>query len=227
MKLFVVEDDPNLGFILQDQLEDEGFEVDRFLDGEKALNSYKNNYYDLCVIDIMLPSLDGFNLVKKIRQTDKKTPIIFVTAKSMKEDKIKGFKLGGDDYLTKPFSIEELLLRIHAILRRTGKNKLVMESNFVFSQTDFNSDTRKLIVSGKEKQLTAKENDLLKMLFQNLNDITLREDILVNIWGDNSYYNGRSLDVFITKIRKYLKDDSGLEIISEHGKGYKLLVIEN
>ena len=223
MKLLIVEDDPNLGFILQDHLEDNGFIVTRCTDGEEAFRIASNETFDLCIVDVMLPKMDGFNLVKKIRYIDEKTPVIFVTAKSMKEDKIEGFKVGADDYLTKPFSMEELLMRIHAILRRTQTSKSQNETFFTFGIFQFDSNTRELSSKEVITKLTGREAEILQMLVSNINETLTREEILMPIWGDDSYHNSRSLDVFITKLRKHIKSDETLEILSVHSKGFKLI----
>ena len=226
MKILIVEDDPNLGFILQDQLEDESFEVTRCLDGDEGLKAFLENRFDLCIIDVMLPKLDGFGLVKKIRAQNMHIPIIFVTAKSMKEDKIKGFKTGADDYITKPFSMEELLLRIQAILRRSTNGTMSSFNLDVFSLGNYTykCNERLLIYNEIEQKLTTRENDILQMLCEHLNEVVTRDDILLRIWGDDSYHNGRSLDVFLNKLRKYLISDTSIELVSVHGKGYKLFV---
>lgn len=217
----IVEDDENLGFLLQDHLEDGGFEVTRFTNGKEAWQNY-NEQFNLCIVDVMMPEMDGFTLVKHIREQDPKTPIIFLTAKSLKADKIEGFKIGADDYLTKPFSMEELLLRMEAILRRSGKQQ--KKTSYALASFTFDS-TRQVLKRGLEEQkLTAKESELLAVLCDNLNSIAPRDEILKRVWGDDSYYNARSMDVYLSKIRKFLRADEQIELINVHGKGFKLIV---
>ena len=227
-KILMAEDDNNLGFMLQDHLEDHGFEVDRALNGEIALEYFNSNSdYDICVFDVMMPKMDGFSLLTEIRKVNQDIPVIFLTAKSLKEDKIKGFRLGGDDYLTKPFSVDELLLRIEAILKRT-KNGTSSNIPSQFTLGDFTFDyQRQILKTGlNEMKLTSKESDLLKLLCIKQNDVLDRSDALKKVWGDDSYYNARSMDVYMSKIRKYLKGDERIEILNVHGKGFKLLVNE-
>ncbi len=220
--ILIAEDDKNLGFLLQDHLEDNNFKVTRFVNGVEAWEAY-SDIFDLCIIDVMMPEMDGFTLVKNIRQKDEKTPIIFLTAKSLKADRIEGFKIGADDYLTKPFSMEELLLRISAILRRSGASQ-EKKSTYILSSFSFDV-TRQVLKSGLEEQkLTAKESELLAILCENLNKTTPREDILKRVWGDDSYYNARSMDVYLSKLRKLLKTDDQIELINVHGRGFKLIV---
>ena len=224
-RLLVVEDDPNLGTILTEYLEVKGFEVVRTENGQEGFDTFAKKDFDLCILDVMMPVKDGFTLASEIRKINSKVPIIFLTAKSMKEDTIEGFKRGGDDYVTKPFSMEELLMRINAILKRTNADELQEDEIKAYRIGAFNFDHHQQILerNGEEKKLTSKENALLKLLVQNKNDIMERSYALKAIWGDDSYFNSRSMDVYIAKIRKYLKDDDQLEIINVHGKGFKLI----
>lgn len=231
-RLLLVEDDPNLGEILAEFLTVKGNEVTRATDGEMGLNAWRNGKFDVCILDVMLPKKDGFDLARDIRKVDQQVPILFLTAKNMIEAKAEGFGLGGDDYLTKPFSVEELLLRIKALLRRSsssptdGQPTTVTSEKEVFKIGEFTFDFtyRELKHHNEVKRITSREADLLRMLCQHQNQILKREDALKQIWGDDSYFNARSMDVFITKLRKYLKDDPKIEIMNVHGTGYKLLV---
>ncbi len=224
-KLLVVEDDPNLGTILSEYLEVKGFEVVRAENGQEGFEQFTQQDFDLCILDVMMPVKDGFSLATDIRKINSKVPIVFLTAKSMKEDTIEGFKRGGDDYVTKPFSMEELLMRINAILKRTNDSELKEEEIKAYQIGSFTFDHHQQILerNGEQKKLTSKENALLKILAQNKNDILERTYALKAIWGDDSYFNSRSMDVYIAKIRKYLKEDDQLEIINVHGKGFKLI----
>ncbi len=228
MKILLVEDDPNLGLLLQDYLQLKGkFDVVLCKDGEEGLKAFTKQQYDLLILDVMMPKKDGFTLGKEIRKMNATVPIIFATAKSMIEDKTQAFNLGGDDYITKPFRIEELLLRINALLKRvndTGKDSVEKQTHFKIGKYEFDYTTQ-IIHDGDQKQkLSTKEAELLRLLCLKQNEVLTREEALLNIWHDDNYFNGRSMDVFLSKIRKYLKDDSKVEIINVHGKGYKLLV---
>ena len=224
-KILLIEDDPNLGLILQENLELHDFEVELCADGEEGKTSFLQNQFDLCLLDVMLPKKDGFTLAGEIRKINQDIPIIFLTAKSLKEDRIEGFKIGGDDYITKPFSMEELLLRIQAVLKRS-RNSTVEENQKMFSIGDYEFDTEKQIlrIQNKDQKLTYKEAELLRLLCLHKNAIMERELALKLIWGDDNFFNGRSMDVFITKLRKYLKEDNRIEIVNVHGKGFKLVV---
>ena len=225
-KILLVEDDPNLGTLLKEYLEAKGYSTVLANDGKKGYDVFSKNKFNICLLDVMMPKKDGYTLAKEIREIDNQIPIVFLTAKSMKEDAIEGFKVGADDYITKPFSMEELLLRIVAILRRT-ENVSSTESNknnFEIGNYSFDYEHRMLSLNGEEKKLTTKEADLLKLLCLKMNDILDRDFALKSIWNDNNYFNGRSMDVYIAKIRKYLKDDSSIELLNVHGKGFKLLV---
>ena len=224
-KILVIEDDPNLGYILQESLELQGFSVTRCNDGEEGECSFLKDKFDLCLIDVMLPKRDGFTLAKNIRQVDQHVPIIFLTAKSLKEDRIEGFKIGGDDYITKPFSMEELILRIQAVLRRSKSNH-TNPSQTQFSIGDFLFDYEKnvLLYKKSEQKLTHKESELLRLLCLQINQILDRNTALNQVWSDDSFFSARSMDVYITKLRKYLKSDPRVEILNVHGKGFKLMV---
>jgi len=224
-KLLLAEDDENLGLLLKEYLIAKGFEADLYPDGEAAYKGFMKEHYDICILDIMMPKKDGFTLAKDIRIVNADIPILFLTAKNLKEDVLEGFKLGADDYITKPFSMEELILRIEAILRRTAQESQ-SNSQQVFTLGKYTFDTRKQTLSEGENtvKLTTKESDLLKLLCQNANKVLERNYALKSIWIDDNYFNARSMDVYITKLRKHLKDEPTVEIINVHGKGYKLIV---
>ncbi|MBL4716697.1 MAG: DNA-binding response regulator [Bacteroidetes bacterium] len=225
IKILLAEDDPSLGTIFTEYLQLKGFEVTLCIDGELGLEEFKKSIYDLCILDIMMPKMDGFTLAKEIRSMNKNVPFIFLTAKSMREDKIQGFELGADDYITKPFIMEELLLRIKAILRRTSGGKDGKANNtFEVGKYNFDASQQMLEINKKEQHLTTKESELLKMLCLNVNEVLKREVALKMIWGDDDYFTARSMDVFITKLRKYLSGDSNIQIMNVHGQGFKLLV---
>ena len=226
-RVLVVEDDPNLGKILMDYLSAKDYMVNLAVDGEQGLEKFVNGNYDILILDIMMPKKDGFSLAQDIRKVDKLIPIIFLTAKSQKENIIKAFKLGADDYLTKPFSIDELLARMIAVMKRIPKKKeKKLEEKFDFANFTFVHKQNLLIDNkGKEHQLTTKENELLKLFCLNLNKRVDRNSALIKIWGDDSYYNARSMDVYIAKLRKYLKSDSKVQIKTIHGHGFKLLIL--
>jgi len=224
-KILLIEDDPNLGLILQENLELHDFEVELCADGEEGRTSFLQNQFDLCLLDVMLPKKDGFTLAGEIRKINQDIPIIFLTAKSLKEDRIEGFKIGGDDYITKPFSMEELLLRIQAVLKRS-QHTTVEGNQKVFSIGDYEFDTEKQVlqIHAKKQKLTYKEAELLRLLCLHKNAILERELALKLIWGEDTFFNGRSMDVFITKLRKYLQEDPQLQIVNVHGRGFKLVV---
>lgn len=223
LTILLAEDDLNLGVLLVDYLETEGFVVKLCKDGEMALKAYQNNQFDLCLFDVMLPRMDGFSLAKEIRIKDKKIPIIFITAKSLKDDKLKGYDLGADDYITKPFDEEELLWKIKAITRRSPPDNKTSHSEIIdIGKYSFDFDNQSLTIANKTRRITEKESEILKFLSANKNKVVKREDLLKNIWGENDYFLGRSLDVFITKIRKYLKEDPNLTIENIFGVGFIL-----
>jgi DNA-binding response OmpR family regulator len=225
IKLLVVEDDPNLGQILSDYLRLKDYDPTLCIDGEAGLEAFKNSTYDLCLLDIMMPKKDGLTLAKEIRLLDKDTPIIFLTAKTLKEDTIEGFRAGADDYITKPFSMEELLLRIHAVLRRSLKTEKQQKTIYTFGKSTFDYDKQALQIGEDTIKLTNKESQLLRLLCQNKNEKLDRSAALKMIWRDDSYFNARSMDVYIAKLRKYLKKDDSISIITMHGEGFKMIDI--
>ena len=224
-KILLAEDDKNLGSVLKAYLEAKGFITTLCVDGKEALETFKRGEFDFCILDIMMPVMDGFTLAKEIRKLDKRIPFLFLTAKSMQEDKIHGFELGADDYLTKPFSMEELLLRIKAIHRRVESSQKDKSGNniFKFGKYVFDHNRQMLNIGDKQQKLTSKEADLLRLLCLNTNNVLDRSVALNKIWYDDSYFNARSMDVYITKLRKYLKDDPDVELINVHGVGFKLV----
>jgi len=227
-KILLAEDDPNLGDILKDYLELKGkFEVTLCKDGDEALRQFTKEKYDLCILDVMMPRRDGFTLGKEIRKINADVPIIFATAKGMIEDKAEAFGLGGDDYITKPFRVEELLLRINALLKRASRDRSTEEEipdKFQIGDYSFDYVTQLITRNGQQQKLSTKEAELLRLLCLRKNDVLTREEALLKIWNDDNYFNGRSMDVFLSKLRKYLRDDPNVEIVNVHGKGYKLLV---
>lgn len=227
-KILLVEDDPNLGLLLQDYLQIKGnFEVVLCTDGDEGLKAFSKQPFDICILDVMMPKKDGFTLGKEIRQSDPHVPIIFATAKSMMEDKAAAYDLGGDDYITKPFRIEELLLRINALLKRASSAPAVQEEEpkqFEIGSYTFDYTTQLIHFNGAQQKLSTKEAELLRLLCLKKNSVLTREEALIHIWHDDNYFNGRSMDVFLSKLRKYLKEDPKVEIINVHGKGYKLVV---
>lgn len=228
-KILLAEDDPNLGDILKEYLELKGkFEVVLAADGEEALRTFNREIFDLCILDVMMPKKDGFALGKEIRKTNENIPIIFATAKGMMEDKAIAFGLGGDDYITKPFRVEELLLRINALLKRSSAKESDQEeptpTTFEIGSYFFDFTSQVITRNGEQQKLSTKEAELLLMLCLRKNDVLTREEALIKIWHDDNYFNGRSMDVFLSKLRKYLKADPRVEIVNVHGKGYKLIV---
>ena len=223
-KILLIEDDVNLGFILQENLELHGFAVKLSGDGEEGLKYFLKGNFDLCLIDVMLPKKDGFTLAKEIRNINRDIPIFFLTAKSLKEDRIEGFKIGGDDYITKPFSTEELVLRIQAVLRRSKNIDVVngKKKDFEIGKFRFDAEKQILTTDSSEQKLTHKESELLRLLCLHINQTLDRDLALKMIWEDNSFFSARSMDVYISKLRKFLKDDDRIEISNVHGKGFKL-----
>jgi DNA-binding response OmpR family regulator len=222
----LAEDDENLGSLLATFLNSKGFQTKWVKNGEEAITYYRSfhNAIDFIILDVMMPEKDGFSVAKEIRLTDKKTPILFLTAKSMKDDKLKGFEVGADDYLTKPFAMEELIARIHAILRRIGDSASSKEDRISIGSLQFDTNKSILYTSNGEKKLTTKENALLALLARNINEVLDRQATLRAIWGDDNYFNGRSMDVYIAKLRKLLSEDPAIEIMNIHGIGFKLIV---
>jgi DNA-binding response OmpR family regulator len=223
-KILLVEDDPNLGLLLQEYLNIKGFETDLGHDGDEGLSLFVKGQYDLCIFDVMMPKKDGFTLAKEIRMSNKEVPIIFLTAKSQKDDTLQGFRIGADDYITKPFSMEELMARMQAILRRKGNGEVEAVKTYKFATYLFDYEHQMLINNGESNKLTGKESELLKILCDNLGKPVSRSFALKTIWGDDSYFNARSMDVYVTKLRKFLKADEKVQIINLHGEGFKLVV---
>jgi DNA-binding response OmpR family regulator len=226
-KLLVVEDDPNLGDILQEYLIMKGYESTLCRDGEEGWAKFKKDKYDMAILDIMMPKKDGFTLGKEIKKVQEDLPIIYLTAKNLKEDIIEGLKIGADDYITKPFSMEELLLRIAAILKRTQKSEEVQTLKiYKFGAFELHYDEQFIKGPSGDHKLTSKENELIRLLASEINKLVNRSHALKQIWGDDSYFNARSMDVYLSKIRKILKDDPKVQIITVHGEGFKMVVSE-
>lgn len=225
IKVLLTEDDKNLGTILKAYLEAKGFPTTLCTDGQEGLDKFKRDDFQFCILDVMMPVMDGFALAAEIRKLDKKVPLLFLTAKAMQDDKIQGFELGADDYLTKPFSMEELLLRMKAILRRSAEDT-VRPTNFKVGSFSFDYNRQMLTKNGEENKLTSKEAELLRLLCENMNKVLDRSVALNKIWYDDSYFNARSMDVYITKLRKYFKSDPQIELMNVHGVGFKLVVNE-
>jgi two-component system, OmpR family, response regulator len=225
LKVLLAEDDKNLGEILKNYLDAKGFVTTLCVNGEEAISVYLKEMFDFCILDIMMPVKDGFTVAKEIRRKDKKVPILFLTAKSMQDDVLKGFQLGADDYITKPFSMEVLLMRINAITRRSNvpEKSLKVNNTYKIGNYTFDNIRQVLEINHIEYKLTSKESELLKLLCENSNDVLDRSTALKEIWHDDSYFNARSMDVYITKLRKYLKEDSTVELINVHGTGFKLV----
>ncbi|MGL4781606.1 MAG: response regulator transcription factor [Bacteroidales bacterium] len=226
LTVLLCEDDENLGMLLREYLQAKGYVVDLQPDGEAGLRAFQKNKYDLCIFDVMMPKKDGFTLAQEIRSTNSEIPIIFLTAKALKEDVLEGFKIGADDYITKPFSMEELIFRIEAIIRRVKGKKMKEVQYYKIGKFTFDTQKQLLIIGEKQTKLTTKESELLCLLCVHMNEILERNYALKTIWIDDNYFNARSMDVYITKLRKLLKDDPDIEIINVHGKGYKLIAPE-
>lgn len=224
-KILLAEDEPNLGSLLRDYLNAKGFETVLCENGQAAFDTFTQETFDLCLLDVMMPEKDGFTLAKEIRTINKAIPIIFLTAKSLAEDKIEGFNTGADDYLTKPFNMEELLMRIRAVLKRTSISTIeqIEEGAFTLGDYHFDSLKQELTIGNDMRKLTSKESELLRLLCEKANNILDRNYALKAIWQDDSYFNARSMDVYITKLRKYLKEDPRIQILNIHGKGFKLI----
>ncbi len=225
-RLLLAEDDRNLGNILKNYLDAKGYATTLCVNGQEAIDVFNRKEFDFCILDIMMPVKDGFAVAAEIRAVDKKIPILFLTAKTLQEDKLKGFEIGADDYITKPFSMEELLLRLHAILRRTDEPAKTMTSDSVFTlgKYTFDYNRQTLISRNKEQKLTSKEAGLLRLLCTHANEVLDRSTALNEIWNDDSYFNARSMDVYIVKLRKYLKEDPNVELLNVHGVGFKLVM---
>lgn len=228
IKILLVEDDVNLGFLLVDFLESKDFEVKLYRDGEAGLKGFSINNFDFCIVDIMLPRMDGFTLIEEIKKSDKKIPVMLLSARSMKDDKIKGFSLGIDDYLTKPFDEDELLYRIRAILNRTKFEPDSREAGIPVRLGKFEFDQVNQVLQYKTRcqRLTLKESKIMGSLCRSRNKIVKREELMLSVWGESGYYTGRSLDVFISKLRSYLKYDSSIKITTIPTVGYILEVTE-
>ncbi|MFZ4741419.1 MAG: response regulator transcription factor [Bacteroidales bacterium] len=226
IKVLLAEDDPNLGNLLKAYLDAKGFPTQLCTNGQNAYDVFKTNDFNFCIIDVMMPIKDGFSLVKDIRKLDKKIPIMFLTAKNMQEDKLKGFQIGADDYITKPFSMEELLMRMEAILRRTQESEKQnpIDNFYTIGKYSFDYNRQILAIGGKEQKLTSKETELLMILCKSANEVVDRSVALNRIWKDDSYFNARSMDVYITKLRKYLREDPQIELLNVHGIGFKLIM---
>ncbi len=220
-KILLVEDDTSLGFVIKDNLEDAGYEVNLCTDGNSGLQAFNKNFYDLCLFDIMLPQKDGISLAQAVRRKNDHIPILFITAKNMNEDKLAGFKAGADDYITKPFNMDELIARIEVFIRRTKAN--MDETQFKIGTSDFDFNNLSIEGPATSVRLTQKEADLLYFFCQNPNRIVKREEVLTKVWGKDDYFLGRSMDVFITKLRKYLKEETDVEIQTIHGVGFKFI----
>lgn len=224
--ILLVEDDYNLGYLVKDNLEGAGFQVTLCQDGLIGLEAFLNNFFDICLIDIMLPKKDGFSLAKDIRQQDEAVPIIFLTAKSLTKDKVEGFKLGGDDYITKPFDLDELLMRINAILKhtltKTSENNQDLTA-YKLGEYIFDMPNKELKINGETISLTRKEAAVLKLLVLHKNKVLTRETLLESVWKNNDYFSGRSMDVFVSKLRKYLSKSEEVQIMNVHGIGFKLI----
>ncbi|MBK8712736.1 MAG: response regulator transcription factor [Niastella sp.] len=226
-KILLCEDDPNLGMVLKNYLELNEYDVILERDGRLGLAAFQREKFDICLLDVMMPNMDGFALAEEIRDVNPDVPLFFLSAKTMKDDIIQGYKLGADDYITKPFDSDVLLHKIKAILKRNEElHKEETNAEFDLGRYHFNPRLRELAIDGKTQTLSPKENELLKMLAEYKNDLLPREAALKKIWGSDTYFNGRSMDVYIAKLRKYLREDSKLEIVNIHGNGFRLVVTE-
>ena len=228
IRILIAEDDPNLGQILNEYLNLKGFQSTLCKDGEEGAKVFRPGSFDLCILDLMMPKKDGFTLASEIKAIDPQIPIIFLTAKSMKEDIIQGFKIGADDYITKPFSMEVLLMRVKAVLKRTNASEETnqLPEELIIGDIKYQYAENRLTLPSGVVKLTTKENELLKMFFDNLNKTVNRSIALKKIWKDDSYFNARSMDVYIAKIRKFLKEDDSLKLLTVHGEGFKLVHIK-
>ncbi|CAN5719722.1 response regulator transcription factor [soil metagenome] len=220
--ILLAEDDTTLSFVIKDNLQEAGYEVTTCTNGETAWQQFQKKDFDICLLDVNMPVRDGYSLAKRIRQSSDVVPIIFLTAKGLEEDKLKGFAAGADDYITKPFSMQELIMRIEVFLRRTKKLKSDVKEEFRIGKLRFNYNELKLYDGDEIISLTQKEADLLKFLASNVNKILKREEVLINVWGKDDYFLGRSMDVFITKLRKHFKADPGILLETIHGVGFRL-----
>ncbi|MBP1531693.1 MAG: response regulator transcription factor [Bacteroidaceae bacterium] len=222
--ILLCEDDESLGMLLREYLQAKGYDAELCLDGEAGYRAFMKSHYDMCVLDVMMPKKDGFTLAQEIREVNSEVPIIFLTAKNLKEDIFEGFRIGADDYLTKPFSMDELVFRMEAVLRRVRGVKAPAPVQYILGSFTFDIQRQILSHGDEQVKLTTKESELLALLCNHANEVLLREMALKSIWIDDNYFNARSMDVYITKLRKHLKADPSIEINNVHGKGYKLIV---
>ncbi len=220
--ILYVEDDESLSFVTKDNLELQGYRITHCTDGKQALKAIDEETFDLCILDVMLPEIDGYTVAREIRKYDTQVPILFLTAKSLKEDRLHGLRLGADDYITKPFSIEELILKVEVFLRRSKVSSPQAPDRFRLGKFEFDYTNLSLLNGGKARQLTQKEADLLKLFAEHKNQVLKRSAILKRLWGEDDYFLGRSLDVFISRLRKYLRQDERLKIENIHGVGFRL-----
>lgn len=225
--IFLVEDDHNLGFVIQDNLQVEGYHVSWFINGKEAWEAFNDQKFDLCLLDVMLPAMDGFELARKIRTVNEFVPIIFLTARVQEEDRLSGFEIGGDDYISKPFSMQELLYRVAVFMRRSSPFQKEEEIQEQVGDYYFDRSNLKLVHAQETIDLTQMEGQLLTTLLEKKDELVRREDILVKIWGENDYFKGRSLDVFISRLRKYLKHDESISIKNHHGVGFTLTQVND
>ena len=227
LHILLCEDEESLGMLVREYLQAKGYDAELYLDGEAGYKAFVKGKYDMCLLDVMMPKMDGFTLAREVRSINSEVPIMFLTAKNLKDDILEGFKLGADDYLTKPFSMDELVYRMEAILRRVKARSRQMATRYQLGRFTFDTQRQLLSIDDKSTKLTTKESELLTMLCTHMNDILERDLALKTIWIDDNYFNARSMDVYITKSRKHLKDDPNVEINNVHGKGYRLVVPTN
>ena len=224
VRIMLCEDEESLGMLVREYLQAKGYETDLYLDGESGFEAFKSQKYDVCLLDVMMPRMDGFTLAREIRVLNTEVPILFLTAKNLKEDEAEGFRIGADDYFIKPFSMDRLVLRIEAILRRVKGAAPKVVTHYQMGRFEFDTQRQLLTIDGESTKLTTKESELLAMLCAHANGVLERELALKTIWIDDNYFNARSMDVYITKLRKHLKADPSIEINNVHGKGYRLIV---
>ena len=227
LHILLCEDEESLGMLVREYLQAKGYDAELYLDGEAGYKAFVKGEYDMCLLDVMMPKMDGFTLARELRMINSEVPIMFLTAKNLKDDILEGFKLGADDYLTKPFSMDELVYRMEAILRRVKACNKQMAVRYQLGRFVFDTQRQLLTIGDKSTKLTTKESELLTMLCTHMNDVLERDLALKTIWIDDNYFNARSMDVYITKLRKHLKDDPNVEINNVHGKGYRLVVPYN
>ncbi len=227
LHILLCEDEESLGMLVREYLQAKGYDAELYLDGEAGYKAFVKGEYDMCLLDVMMPKMDGFTLARELRMINAEVPIMFLTAKNLKDDILEGFKLGADDYLTKPFSMDELVYRMEAILRRVKARNKQMAVRYQLGRFVFDTQRQLLTIGDKSTKLTTKESELLTMLCTHMNDVLERDLALKTIWIDDNYFNARSMDVYITKLRKHLKDDPNVEINNVHGKGYRLVVPYN